>query len=166
MTARAIATLHNDVGDRCVKIMRRADGTFGFDEFRKDPEDAGGWMLVGYNRQGIFATAEQATVAARSGVGWLRDMAPVPGGAAALPLPSTAEPTPASRVVMSLHNEEVDRCVDIVRHADGTFGFKEFRRDGEDGGGWTLVSHNPRAIFADQEQAVAAARAAVAWLRD
>jgi hypothetical protein len=166
MTSRAIAALHNEAGDRCVKIMRRADGTFGFDEFRKDPEDAGGWMLVGYNRHGIFATAEQATVAARSRVGWLRDMAPAAEATASLPRQPKAEPTPASRVVVSLHNDEVDRCVDIIRHPDGTFGFKEFRRDPEDRGGWTLVSYNPRAVFASQEQAAAAARVAVAWLHD
>jgi hypothetical protein len=72
----------------------------------------------------------------------------------------------ASGVVTSLHNDEVDRCVDIIAHPNGTFGFKEFRRDPEDRGGWTLVSHNPRAIFATQQQAVAAARAAVGWLRE
>jgi hypothetical protein len=166
MTARAIATLHNEGGNRCVKIMRRSDGTFGFDEFRRDPEDAGGWMLVGYNRQGIFGTAEQATAAARSGVGWLRDMAPATRGTASLPRQPKAEPKQVSRVVVSLHSDDVARCVDIIGHPDGTFGFKEFRRDPEDRGGWTLVSYNPRAIFADQEQAVAAARAAVAWLRD
>ena len=39
------------------------------------------------------------------------------------------------------------------RALDGTFGFKEFRRDPEDAGGWTLVSDTPGAIFATQEQA-------------
>lgn len=68
----------------------------------------------------------------------------------------------ASGVVVSLHNDDVDRCVDIIAHPDGTFGFKEFRRDPEDRGGWTLVGHNPRA----REQATAAARASVIWLRE
>ena len=72
----------------------------------------------------------------------------------------------ASGVVTSLHNDEVDRCVDIFARADGTFGFREFRRDPEDSGGWTLVSYNPRDIYATEQQALAAARAAVAWLRD
>lgn len=67
----------------------------------------------------------------------------------------------APGVVTTLHNDEVDRCIDIIAHADGTFGFKEFRRDPEDRGGWTLVSHNPRAVT--QAQAVAAA---LAWLPD
>ncbi len=71
-----------------------------------------------------------------------------------------------TRVVRSLHNDEVDRCVDIVKHEDGTFRFKEFRRDPEDRGGWTLVSYNPQRIYASEAEAVAAAKAAVVWLRD
>ena len=57
---------------------------------------------------------------------------------------STARMT--TRAIKSLHNAEIDRCVDIIKHEDGTFGFKEFRRDPEDRGGWTLVSYNPQRI--------------------
>jgi hypothetical protein len=71
-----------------------------------------------------------------------------------------------TRVTRSLHNDEADRCIDILKHEDGTFSFKEFRRDPEDGGGWTLVGYNPDKICCTEEEAVAAARAAVAWLRD
>jgi hypothetical protein len=73
MAAGVIATLHNAAADRGVKIMMRSDGTFGFNEFRRDPEDAGAWTLVRENPQGIYATQEQATAAARAG--WLRDTA-------------------------------------------------------------------------------------------
>ena len=31
---------------RCVDIFRRPDGSFGFDEFRRDPEDMGAWTPV------------------------------------------------------------------------------------------------------------------------
>jgi hypothetical protein len=72
----------------------------------------------------------------------------------------------AKGVVTSLHNDEVDRCVDIVRRPDGTFGFQEFRKDPEDSGGWTLVSYNPQGAYATVEEAIGAARAVVAWLRD
>jgi hypothetical protein len=72
----------------------------------------------------------------------------------------------ATRVIRSLHNDEVDRCVDILKQEDGTFGFKEFRRDPEDRGGWTLVSYSPQRIYSTEEEAIAAAKAAVAWLRD
>ena len=69
-------------------------------------------------------------------------------------------------VTRSLHNPEADRCVDIIRRPDGTFGFQEFRRDAEDGGGWILLNHHPHLSYAREEEAVASARAAVAWLRD
>ena len=69
-------------------------------------------------------------------------------------------------VIVSLHNDEVDRCVDIIERPDGTFGFKEFRRDPEDVEGWTLVNYNPGGTYATAEQAVAAARTCVVWLRD
>ncbi|MFZ1101871.1 MAG: hypothetical protein WAN86_03195 [Hyphomicrobiaceae bacterium] len=71
-----------------------------------------------------------------------------------------------TRAIKSLHNAEIDRCVNIIKHEDGTFGFKEFRRDPEDRGGWTLVSYNPQRIYSTEEEAAAAARAAVVWLRD
>jgi hypothetical protein len=71
-----------------------------------------------------------------------------------------------SRVIRSLHSDEVDRCVDIIRHEDGTYGFKEFRRDPEDSGRWTLTRDYPRGVYASEAEAIAAARASVAWLRD
>ncbi len=71
----------------------------------------------------------------------------------------------AKGVVASLHNDALDRCVDVVRRPDGTFGFKEFRRDPEDGGGWTLVWDNPGGIYATEAEATAAAKAGLAWLR-
>ncbi len=74
MASGVIATLHNDDADRAVKIIKWSDGTFGFNEFRRDPEDAGGWTLVRENASGTYATQEQAVAAARAG--WLQDMAP------------------------------------------------------------------------------------------
>jgi hypothetical protein len=73
MTSSVIATLHNDNADRAVKIMKGSDGTFGFNEFRRDAEDAGRWTLVRENPRGTYATQEQAVAAARAG--WLRDTA-------------------------------------------------------------------------------------------
>jgi len=75
MTSSVITTLHNDDAHRCVKIIKGSDGTFGFKEFRRDPEDAGGWTLVSDTPPAVYATEEQATAAARAVVGWFRDMA-------------------------------------------------------------------------------------------
>jgi hypothetical protein len=58
----------------------------------------------------------------------------------------------------------VDRCVDIFRRPDGTFGFEEFRRDPEDMGNWTPIAYYSGREFASEAEAIATARAAVAWL--
>jgi hypothetical protein len=75
MSSGVITTVHNADADRCVKILRRPDGAFGFQEFRRDPEDAGGWTLVRDAPGATYATEEAAAAAARAGVSWLRDMA-------------------------------------------------------------------------------------------
>ena len=73
MSSGVIATVHNEGGDRAVKILKESDGTFTFNEFRRDAEDAGGWTLVRENSRGGFATKELAIAAARAG--WLLDTA-------------------------------------------------------------------------------------------
>ena len=74
MATGVIATLHNEAADRCVKIVKGSDGAFGFKEFRKDPEDAGGWTLVS-DSQAPYATETQAVAAAHASTPWLRAMA-------------------------------------------------------------------------------------------
>ena len=66
VSSNVIRTLHNDDGHRCVKIVKASDGVFGFQEFRRDPEDAGGWTLVRDAPQATYATEAQATAAARA----------------------------------------------------------------------------------------------------
>jgi hypothetical protein len=58
----------------------------------------------------------------------------------------------------------MDRCVDIFRRPDDTFGFEEFRRDPEDMGAWTPIAYYSGREFETEAAAVAAARAAVPWL--
>jgi hypothetical protein len=57
--------------DRCVDIFRRPDGTFGFEEFRRDPEDMGSWTPIAYYSVREFRTEDDATATARSAVPWL-----------------------------------------------------------------------------------------------
>jgi hypothetical protein len=57
--------------DRCVDIFARPDGTFGFEEFRRDPEDMGAWTPVAYYSERAFATEANALAAARAAVPWL-----------------------------------------------------------------------------------------------
>jgi hypothetical protein len=71
---------------------------------------------------------------------------------------------PSWSVVASPSTPAVDRCVDIFRRPDDTFGFEEFRRDPEDMGAWTPVAYYSGREFETEAAAVAAARAAVPWL--
>jgi hypothetical protein len=57
--------------DRCVDIFVRPDGTFGFEEFRRDPEDLGAWTPVAYYSRWEFETEADARSAASDAVAWL-----------------------------------------------------------------------------------------------
>ncbi|WP_299352831.1 hypothetical protein [uncultured Shimia sp.] len=55
----------------CVDIFKRPDGSFGFEEFRRDPEDGRGWFAIGHYSGQIYQSESDAEVAARKSVGWL-----------------------------------------------------------------------------------------------
>ncbi len=64
----------NLVGDCiCVDIFRRPDGTYGFDEFRRDPEDGRGWYSIGHYGAAEFGSPEDALAQAKKAVSWLAD---------------------------------------------------------------------------------------------
>lgn len=67
-------------------------------------------------------------------------------------------------VLRSIENDQHDRCVDLFRHPDGSFGFEEFRTNVEDAGAWTPVAYYSRAAYASHEAALDAAIARVVWL--
>jgi hypothetical protein len=54
-----------------VDIFSRPDGTFGFEEFRRDPEDLGVWTPVAYYSEREFSAEADAIEAARASVPWL-----------------------------------------------------------------------------------------------
>ena len=67
-------------------------------------------------------------------------------------------------VFRSIENVDHDRCVDLFKRPDGTFGFEEFRRDVEDAGRWTPVQGYAALSYRDHRAAQAAAIDAVLWL--
>jgi hypothetical protein len=71
---------------------------------------------------------------------------------------------PSWKVLRSPSTPAVDRCVDVFVRPDGTYGFEEFRRDAEDIGAWTPVAYYSARTFATEDDALAAAVAAVPWL--
>jgi len=71
---RVLASPSTRAVDRCVDIFARPDGTFGFEEFRCDPEDMGEWTPVAHYRDAEFDSSEAALEMARATVPWLADV--------------------------------------------------------------------------------------------
>jgi hypothetical protein len=66
-------SIENRQHDRCVDLFSRPDGSFGFEEFRRDPEDAGLWTPVQYHSALTFETRTAALAAARAAVPWMAE---------------------------------------------------------------------------------------------
>jgi hypothetical protein len=60
-----LASHQTGEGNRCVDIFSRPDGTFGFEEFRRDPEDMGRWTPVSSFSGHPYPTEPDALRAAR-----------------------------------------------------------------------------------------------------
>ena len=71
---RVLASPSTDSVDRCVDIFLRPDGTFGFEEFRRDPEDRGVWTPVTYFSGQEYESEQGALAAARERVPWLGEI--------------------------------------------------------------------------------------------
>lgn len=67
------ASIENAAADRCVDLFLRPDRTYGFEEFRRDPEDAGAWTPVQYYSAANFASKDDALAAATGAVIWLAE---------------------------------------------------------------------------------------------
>jgi hypothetical protein len=67
------SSIENREHDRCVDLFSRPDGSFGFEEFRRDVEDRGEWTPVQYYSGAIYASREAAIAAAVKVVPWLAE---------------------------------------------------------------------------------------------
>jgi hypothetical protein len=67
-----IDSIENATHDRCVDLFRRPNGTHGFEEFRRDVEDAGLWTPVAYYSHANWPSRQAAQDAACRAVGWLK----------------------------------------------------------------------------------------------
>jgi DNA-binding transcriptional LysR family regulator len=59
--------------DRCVDLFSRPDGSYGFEEFRRDVEDRGEWTPVRYYSGSVYTSAEAALAGAAQSVAWLAE---------------------------------------------------------------------------------------------
>ncbi len=67
-------------------------------------------------------------------------------------------------VIRSIEDGFGERCLDILKHPDGTYTLKAFRRDPEDGGRWTLVSDFSPKTFTSERDALSYATPRLPWL--
>jgi hypothetical protein len=65
-----VESIENGEHDRCVDVFVRQDGSFGFEEFRRDPEDAGAWTPVSYFSGLRYGSKGEAVAEAERRVGW------------------------------------------------------------------------------------------------
>lgn len=68
---RVLRSIETEDGGRCVDVFARPDGAYGFEEFRRDAEDARGWFPIGFHAGKSYATEGEALSAAISAVPWL-----------------------------------------------------------------------------------------------
>jgi hypothetical protein len=66
-----VRSFNLDGETRCVDIFRRPDGTYGFEEYRREPEDGRGWFAIGAYASRSFATEADAAAHARASLPWL-----------------------------------------------------------------------------------------------
>ena len=76
MSTTLVASYENPERDRCVDVFARDDGSFGFEEWRREPEDPGNWYRARYFAATIYATAAEAISEARAKVPWFGALAP------------------------------------------------------------------------------------------
>ena len=73
VAARVIASFNNETGDHCIDIFLRDDGSFGFEEYRRDHEDLRGWFSLRRYGTQVFSSEDDARHHAKAAVEWLGD---------------------------------------------------------------------------------------------
>jgi hypothetical protein len=68
------ASVENFEHNRCVDIFARPDGSYGFEEFRRDIEDGGQWTPMQYYSGASYISSAEALGTAERCVPWLSDI--------------------------------------------------------------------------------------------
>jgi hypothetical protein len=68
---KVLTSYQTTEADRCVDMFCRANGTFGYEEFRRDPEDRGAWTAISYFSDREFASEHDTLRSALTSVLWL-----------------------------------------------------------------------------------------------
>ena len=65
-----INSFDNEDRNRCVDIVKDLEGTYRFQEWRRDTEDLSGWYLMRDSDPYTFPTEQDAITAASSSINW------------------------------------------------------------------------------------------------
>lgn len=65
-----VRSFNQESGHQCIDIFRRPDGSFGFELYRREPEDSRGWLVIGAFSNRKFASVEEAAAEAKASVAW------------------------------------------------------------------------------------------------
>ena len=69
---KVVLSVNHDGALIFVDVFQRPDGTYGFEEYRRDPEDNTGWFAIGHHAHKIFTDIDSAKNAAIQQVDWLK----------------------------------------------------------------------------------------------
>ncbi|MDB0052642.1 hypothetical protein N9F04_02765 [Ascidiaceihabitans sp.] len=72
-TNKVIRSVNLDGETICVDIFLRPEGTYGFDQFRRDPDDGRGWYSTGHHGEASLVTFDEVLAKAKTKVSWLSD---------------------------------------------------------------------------------------------
>lgn len=67
------SSIENFEHNRCVDLFTRPDGSYGYEEFRRDAEDRGAWTPVEYYSGAVYGSQDTMLGAALKSVAWLAD---------------------------------------------------------------------------------------------
>lgn len=71
MKSKVLASLEDPNRTHCVDIFVRADGTFGFEEYRANLDSGVGWQSLARFSHRIFASGDEALREAQRDIPWL-----------------------------------------------------------------------------------------------
>lgn len=69
---KVLQSIETEDGGRCVDFFFRPDGTFGFEEYRRDLEDGRGWFPIGFYAEKVYPSEDEARSIALQQVPWLK----------------------------------------------------------------------------------------------
>jgi hypothetical protein len=71
---RVTRSFDNPEKNRCVDIVQATNGTFMFQEWRREPEDISGWFLLQDSSPHTFGSEEEAILKAKLAVFWFKEL--------------------------------------------------------------------------------------------